>query len=217
MELPILQLKQATKRYGPDVSLGPVSVCVGAQEIVGLTGANGAGKSTALQMLAGVLLPDRGERVLRGGAAIGYVPQDISLYPQLTGRENLAFFAEVGRVPIRVRKRRIDAVLLRMQLSDKGRKRVDTYSGGMKRRLNLALALVTEPDVILLDEPFVGADAYSTEIILSELRQARYHGASVVIISHQTEELRALSDRIVTMENGRIVAEEVLRRWGEPQ
>ena len=217
MDLPLLELKQARKRYGPDFVLGPVSVSVGPQEIIGIIGPNGAGKSTILQLLAGVLAPDSGAIVLQKGRKVGYVPQDISLYPQLTGRENLAFFAEAGGVARRERNRRIDELLGRMQLQDKGRKRVETYSGGMKRRVNLAAALITQPDVILLDEPIVGADSLSAAILCAELRSARYRGASVVVISHQQEELRALSDRILTVESGRIVAEETLRVWERPQ
>lgn len=209
---PLIELYDVTKSYGPDPVLGPVSLTVHAGEVIGLCGKNGAGKTTLISILAGTLQPDGG-RIRRDPSlhrAVGFVPQEIALYPTLSGRDNLRFWADAYGLPARAAKARVNWLLGLMQLTDKGRSRVETYSGGMKRRLNLASAIVITPRMLLLDEPTVGADAASTEIILSVIRQLRHNGCGVVLITHQYEQLSAVSDRILTLEAGRFVPAETV-------
>ena len=136
------------------------------------------------------------------------MPQDIALYPGLTGRQNLSFWAEVYGMHGRPKTARINYLLKLMELEDKGRKRVETYSGGMKRRLNMAAALVVTPKLLLLDEPTVGADAHSVEVMLDSIRRMRDSGTAVVMISHMTGELEAMCDRIITLRGGVIAEDE---------
>lgn len=203
----LLLLKEVSKEYGPEVRLGPFSVSVCPGETLGLQGPNGAGKSTLLKLMGGILRPDKGVRLIKQGLTVGYVPQDVSLYPQLSGRDNLNFFAETGRVPRKLRREKREELLERLELLDKADKRVETYSGGMKRRLNLAAALIVEPDLLLLDEPAVGADQRSALLIEQELLSSQKRGCALVLISHQKEETERLCNRILTLQAGRILFE----------
>lgn len=201
-------LTDIEKRYGAQQVLGPVSLCLKSGELLAIRGKNGAGKSTLLNIMAGVTKPDSGTVVLAPETvgSIGYAPQDIALYESLSGMDNLLFWCAVSALPAAAAKSRAKWLLDAMQLSDKARKRVDTYSGGMKRRLNLACALVTTPKLLLLDEPFAGADADSVALILDTVCRLRERGCAVAVISHQTPELDPLCDRIITLEAGKILS-----------
>jgi len=190
-------------------SLGPLTLTLEEGEILGVRGANGAGKSTLLGLLAGVLRPDAGSRVCAPGVEghIGYVPQELSLYNSLTGLENLRFWGLAAGLPGRVVPTRSRWLLQLVELTDKAKARVETYSGGMKRRLHLASALMIPPRLLLLDEPTVGADAHSVEVILATLRHLRGQGCTTVLISHHDGELRQVCTRVITLKEGRLAGE----------
>ena len=204
-------LTDIEKRYTASVPvLGPLSLNVYEGEILGIRGSNGAGKSTLLGVMAGVLRPEAGSCRYAPEAAgrIGYVPQEISLYGSLNGLQNLRFWgmsAGLAGKELSARGRRL---LEQMELTDTEKKAVSTYSGGMKRRLHLATALIAQPKLLLLDEPTVGADARSVSLILTTLADVRRQGCAVVLISHQTGELEQVCDRILTLEKGLVTAEE---------
>ena len=209
----VCTLTDVEKRYVASMPvLGPVSMQIHKSEILGIRGLNGAGKSTLLGVMAGVLRPDRGCVSYAPEAAghIGYVPQELSLYTDLSGLQNLRFWGLASGLPARALAVRSRWLLEQMELTDKGRKPVSTYSGGMKRRLHLASALMARPELLLLDEPTVGADAHSVRLILDMLQSLRRQGSAVAFISHQAGELEQVCDRIVTLERGLLTEETVL-------
>lgn len=197
--------KRYARRSAP--ALGPLSLAVEAGEVLGIRGPNGAGKSTLLGLLAGVLRPDRGEIVWGEGVRgrIGYVPQELSLYSGLTGLENLRFWAKACGLPGRAVPARSRWLLERLELTEKGSELVSAYSGGMKRRLHLASALMVTPRLLLLDEPTAGADERSAELILDLIGHMRGQGCGVVLTSHRTGELERACGRLLTLEAGRPV------------
>lgn len=196
--------KRYSRRAAP--VLGPISLSVSGGEILGVRGPNGAGKSTLLGVMAGVLAPDGGKRDCC--CRVGYVPQELSLYDALTGMENLRFWGLAQGLPTRVAAVRGRWLLEQFSLTDKGGAAVSTYSGGMKRRLHLATALMDTPDLLLLDEPTVGADDASVELILSALLRLREQGRGIVLTSHRAGELERVCTRVLTLEQGRLAGEE---------
>ncbi len=204
-------LEDVEKCYdtGPS-ALGPVSLEIRAGEILGLRGPNGAGKSTLLRLLAGTLRPDKGTLVHHGSGPISYVPQDVALYPTLSGLDNLAFWGAVYGLPRRAIAARSRWLLERLELTGMARKKASTYSGGMRRRLHLASALMVTPELLLLDEPTVGTDPHSADLIFSTLEGLRDRECGIVLVSHQYRELERICGRILTLEAGRITAEDVL-------
>jgi ABC-2 type transport system ATP-binding protein len=204
------------KRYGTRIALADVEFSVANGEIVGLLGPNGAGKSTALAILATLIAPDEGRIAIAGHAvpaaaraaraALGYVPQQVALYPTLSGRENLCFF---GRMLGLDRRGAADAaarVLDLVGLTDRAGDPVAHYSGGMRRRLNLAAGVLHAPRVLLLDEPTAGVDPQSRERIHAAVRALAHDGAAVLASTHDMEEAERLCDRTVMLDDGRIVA-----------
>lgn len=204
-------LIDAEKHYEKGVAaLGPVSLSVYPGRILGLNGRNGAGKSTLLKLMAGALRPDSG-KCLRSPTLegrLGYVPQEVALYNDLSGWDNLRFWADVYGLPRKAGITRSRWLLEQMELTEKAKAPVSAYSGGMKRRLHLATALMCSPLLLLLDEPTVGADPHSVQLILSTLVHLRDQGCAVVLVSHQHAELKQVSDQILTLEAGRFVEEE---------
>jgi len=186
-------------------------------EVFGLLGPNGAGKTTALSIICALLRPTRGEVTLcsvdtarfpaRAKRMFGLAPQDIALYPSLTVRENLRFFGSLYGLSGRALERRIDECLGLVGLDESGALRVSSCSGGMKRRANLAAAVLHSPRVLLLDEPTVGIDAQSRGLILSRLAALRDAGTTLVYTTHYMEEAEALCTRVAVMDRGRILAE----------
>lgn len=204
-------LRDVTKRYARRgaPALGPISLSVSVGEILGIRGPNGAGKSTLLAIMAGVLRPSGGERTCP--CRVGYVPQELSLYSALTGLENLRFWGLAQGLPSKIATVRARWLLGELELSDKGSEPVSALSGGMKRRLHLATALMSTPELLLLDEPTVGADDASAALILALLGRLAGQGCGIVLTSHRAGELENCS-RILTLEAGRPVREEV-RPW----
>jgi ABC-2 type transport system ATP-binding protein len=212
----MLEAKELSKSYGSLAAVRGVSFGVAAGEIVGLLGPNGAGKSTTVSMLCGLVAPDAGavdvggERVEGDASAvkrrIGLVPQDIALFEDLPARDNLRLFAALYGVRPAETQARCDAALERVGLADRARARPATFSGGMKRRLNIACALVHDPDVLLLDEPTVGVDPQSRNAIFDRLEALRAEGKAILYTTHYMEEAERLCDRIVVIDHGTVVA-----------
>ena len=210
-EQPLCALERAEKWYSRTApALGPVSLEVRSGEILGIRGPNGAGKSTLLGLMAGSLRPDRGTcvRSPQAEGQTGYVPQDLSLYHTLTGLDNLKFWGLANGLPRKTIAARSRWLLERLDLSARGKDLVSAYSGGMQRRLHLATALMVTPRLLLLDEPTVGADERSAELILSMLKHLQGLQCAVVLISHFPGELERVCSRILTLEAGLVTKEE---------
>lgn len=211
---PVCILEEVCRQYDrKGAVLGPATLSLYPGEITGLRGANGAGKSTLLKIMAGIEKPDKGTRRLQKNCkkSIGYIPQETALYESLSGMANLEFWGSVYGLPRAVSRKRSAWLLEQMELTEKARLPVSSYSGGMRRRLHLATALMTTPKLLLLDEPTVGADPHSVGLILAFLRHLKGLGCSVVWVSHQIGEMEQISDRILTVKGGRITEEERLR------
>lgn len=193
--------------HGSERVLDGVSVDIRSGEVLGIHGKNGAGKSTLIGIMAGTLRQKSGVREelcdLKRG--ICYVPQDIALYPSLTGKQNLEFWAEAYGLHGKRERARVDYLLRLMDLKDKANKRVETYSGGMKRRLNMACALVVTPKLLLLDEPTVGADAGSVSVMLEMVKRLKENGTAIVLISHINDDLLSVCDRIIKLSEGKVI------------
>ncbi len=201
----LLTLREVTKSYGGVRVLGPVTLDVRPGEILGVRGRNGAGKSTLLALMAGVLRPDSGVRTAAPGLEVSYLPQETTLYGELTGLENLRFWGIAQGLDRNARRARSRWLLENLGLADAGTKRVLAYSGGMRRRLDLATALMGTPDLLLLDEPTAGADGESAALMLRLIEHFRDRGVGVVLISHRAGELESVSDRTLTLEQGLVV------------
>ncbi len=203
----LIELKNIEKSYGSERVLGPLSFKVVPGEIVGIIGENGAGKSTLLRIIAGVEVPDSGEKTAADfkPGEIGYVPQELALYTGLTGKQNMYYWAAAVGLSGKVKKERCRELLELVNLSEKADKPVASYSGGMKRRLNLACALVGDVRLLLLDEPTVGADARSTELMLNALGDLKARGCAVILVSHHMDEITRVCDRTVRLENGKMI------------
>lgn len=187
----------------------PLNLSLYENEIVGLKGSNGTGKSTLLKIIAGVLQPDQGTCIYSENVRkkISYVPQEISLYQAMTGFENLKFWGIAQGLPAKAIRIRSKWLLSQLQLEDKGNKKVSAYSGGMKRRLHLATALMVTPKLLLLDEPTVGADTDSMNLIREMLIHFKNLGCGIILVSHQQVELEKICDRILDLENGVLTIE----------
>src|SRR5207302_6227800 len=189
-------------------------------QLVGLLGPNGAGKTTTVSMIAGLLTPDAGE-VLIGGKRlagdtdpakrkVGLVPQDLALYDELSARDNLRFFGALYGLRGAALERAIGAAIDLVGLGDRLRDRVKTFSGGMKRRLNLAAGLLHDPDILLLDEPTVGVDPQSRNAIFDNLETLKQRGKALLYTTHYMEEAERLADRIVVIDHGKVIADDTL-------
>lgn len=216
----MLEVNGLTKSYGKLMAVSGVSFRAGSGETIGLLGPNGAGKTTTVSMIAGLVSPDSGEVLIEGKQVksdtdpvklkIGLVPQDMALYDQLTARDNLIFFAALYSLAGAKGKHAIDAALDLVALSDRAGDKVGTFSGGMKRRLNLAAALLHDPQILLLDEPTVGVDPQSRNAIFENLETLKNHGKTLIYTTHYMEEAERLCDRIVIMDHGKVVANDTL-------
>jgi ABC-2 type transport system ATP-binding protein len=202
------------KSYGPVVAVDSLSLAIDKGELFGLLGPNGAGKTTAVRGMCGLLWPDRGQVTIAGKpptdlhtrATIGLAPQDIALYDELSAEENLAFLGRLyGLRGARLRGR-IGWCLGFAGLQDRRRDRVKAYSGGMRRRLNLAAALIHDPALLVLDEPTVGVDAQSRNVILESILDLRKQGRTIIYTTHYMEEAQRLCDRVAIMDHGRLLA-----------
>jgi ABC-2 type transport system ATP-binding protein len=215
---PIVTVSDVRHRYrGADRdALAGVSLSIDAGSCFGLLGPNGAGKSTLLGLLTGAIKLQDGEIEIMGArvrndlpavrAQSAIAPQELAFYPALTGRENLQFFAGVQNVDGALRKTRIAEASAACQLDDVLDRRAETYSGGLKRRLNLAIALVGAPRILYLDEPTVGIDARSRALIVEAIAALKRAGVTIIYISHYMEEVEALCDAVAVIDKGSLIA-----------
>ena len=213
----ILRCRGLRKTYKEHVAVKEVGFEIAAGETYGLLGPNGAGKTTSISMICGLLQRDAGEVEVAGmpvspsrtaaKAAIGLVPQDLAIYPDLTARENLAFFGRLYGAKGSELGSRIDEVLDVTGLADRADDRTDTYSGGMKRRLNIGIALLHRPKLLVLDEPTVGVDPQSRNAILASVESLSGSGVAVLYTTHYMEEAERLCDRVGIIDEGEIKAE----------
>jgi ABC-2 type transport system ATP-binding protein len=223
----VLALRDIRRRFGSTIAVDGLSLEVRTGEVFGLLGPNGAGKSTTIAIATGLLAPDAGSVDLLGLGSpsnpkvrmhLGLAPQEITLYAELTARENLRFFADLyGVTNARVR---VDELLALVELDARANDRVATFSGGMKRRLNLAAALVHDPKLVLLDEPTAGVDPQSRNRILELVRRLAGEGKTVLYTTHYMEEAAKICDRVGIVDHGRMldvgtVAELVARHGGQ--
>ena len=213
----LLELDQLEKSYGSVEALRGLSLSVPAGCLYGLLGPNGAGKTTALRILATLLAPDRGTVRVGGINALdnpravrqlmGFVAQEVAIDKILTGRELLALQGDLYHLPRAERNQRIEALIDRLSMREWIDRRCGTYSGGMRRRLDLAAGLLHEPQLLVLDEPTVGLDIESRAVIWEVLRDLRDQGTTVLLSSHYLEEVEALADRMAIIDAGRVIAE----------
>jgi ABC-2 type transport system ATP-binding protein len=214
---PVLACRNLTKRYGDRVVVDDVSFRIERGETYGLLGPNGAGKTTTISMVCGLLARDSGEVVIGGHpldgdarpakARVGLVPQDVALYPDLSARENLRFFGRLQNLRKAELDRRVGEVLELIGLADRADDRIESFSGGMKRRANIGVALLHRPELLVLDEPTVGVDPQSRHAILDSIAVLGGQGLSVLYTTHYMEEAERLCDRVGIIDEGRLIAE----------
>lgn len=213
----VVQCHGLSKRYGSHVAVDNVSLSIPAGEIYGLLGPNGAGKSTTIYMLAGVLDSDAGGARVCGKAVtrravgtrrlIGYVPQEVALWDGLSARENLAFFGRLYGLHGKTLRARVTESLETVGLIERADDKLGKFSGGMKRRANIAAALLHEPRFLILDEPTVGVDPQSRNAILDRVVALARAGTAVLFASHYMEEVQRICDRVGVMDHGRLIVE----------
>lgn len=216
LELPsMLRIDHLRKSYGSLVAVDDLSLDIRRGEVFGLLGPNGAGKTTTISMAVGLLPPDRGTVEIDGAgspskasvrSSIGVAPQALALYDELSGQENVAFFGKLQGLFGSALAERVARSLDFVGLTARAKDRVKGYSGGMKRRLNLAVALVHDPPLLLLDEPTVGVDPQSRNAIFENIATLKSQGRTVVYTTHYMEEAQRLCDRIGIMDQGKLLA-----------
>uniref|UniRef100_A0A7C2K398 ABC transporter ATP-binding protein n=1 Tax=Schlesneria paludicola TaxID=360056 RepID=A0A7C2K398_9PLAN len=212
----LLEAIHLRKSYGSHLAVADVSFALNAGEVLGLLGPNGAGKSTTMMMIAGLLPPDSGQVLLDGEVfdtrlpvlrrELGVVPQDLAIYPELTAWENLRFFGRLYGLRGSDLQGRCRELLEQTGLLDAAQRPAREYSGGMKRRLNFAVALLHRPRVLILDEPTVGVDPQSRSHLLDCVRSVAAAGVGVIYASHYMEEVESLCKRVAIIDHGRMLA-----------
>jgi linearmycin/streptolysin S transport system ATP-binding protein len=216
----MLKISHLRKTFGTLVAVDDVSFDLGAGQLIGLLGPNGAGKTTTVSIIAALLTPDRGQVLVAGRKLtgdtdpnkrrIGLVPQDLALYEELSARDNLRFFGALYGLTGRALDAAIGAAVDLVGLADRVGDRVKDFSGGMKRRLNLAAGILHDPDILLLDEPTVGVDPQSRNAIFDNLEVLKQRGKALLYTTHYMEEAERLADRIVVIDHGRVIADDTL-------
>ena len=212
----ILKVKELVKKYGDFTAVNGISFEIQAGEIFSLLGPNGAGKTTTISMLSTLYTPTSGEATIGGHSVtkepmavrnlIGVVPQELALYDDLSARENLVFWGQMYGLSGKTLKVRVDEVLEQIGLSDKAKNRVKTYSGGMKRRVNIGVGLLHKPSLLFMDEPTVGIDPQSRRAILDSVKSLNQQGMTVLYTTHYMEEAEELSDRVGIIDHGEMIA-----------
>ena len=226
---PILEVQNLVKKYGDVAAVDGVSFAIEEGEIFSLLGPNGAGKTTTISVVSCLLQPTSGDAIIGGHSVtresmavrkiIGVVPQDIALYHMLSARENLAFWGRMYGLGGAQLKQRTDEVLEQIGLADKADVKVGTYSGGMKRRVNIGVGLLHRPRIIYMDEPTVGIDPQSRRSILDAVKELNRQGMTVLYTTHYMEEAHELSDRVGIIDHGQLIAlgtqKELTQKVGE--
>jgi lipooligosaccharide transport system ATP-binding protein len=213
----LVEARGLTKRFGDRIAVDGIDFHVDPGEAFGFLGPNGAGKSSTMRMIGCVSPPSDGDLTVFGDdvrrhgsdirARLGVVPQEDNLDTELTVWDNLVIYGRYFGLPLPVIRERVASLLEFMQLADRREARVDPLSGGMKRRLTIARALVNSPELLLLDEPTTGLDPQARHLLWDRLYQLRREGVSLILTTHYMDEAEQLCDRLVIMDNGRIVAE----------
>ena len=213
----LMSVSRLTKSFKENKVLNDVSFDVHQGEILCILGPNGAGKTTTINILTAALGSDVGEITYKGRPigrqlraykqALGIVPQDLSLYEELSAEQNLSFFASLYGLYGSKLKNAVDGALVFAGLDDRRRDKVKTFSGGMKRRLNIACAIAHRPELVIMDEPTVGIDPQSRNYILDSIKKLRHDGMTVIYTTHYMEEVEVISSRIIIMDHGSIIAE----------
>jgi ABC-2 type transport system ATP-binding protein len=214
---PVIAIEHVTKSYGEEESLAvdDVSFSIQKNEVFGLLGPNGAGKTTTISMLCGLFNPTHGTVLINGEDLrtnlavikhdLGVVPQDIALYPTLTGRENLEFYGTMYGVEKAELKKRINEWLEKLEMTRSADKRVESYSGGMKRRINLIAGILHNPKILFLDEPTVGVDVQSRKAIMQHLSELNASGMTIIYTSHHLEEAEKFCSDVAIIDHGKII------------
>jgi ABC-2 type transport system ATP-binding protein len=215
--MPLVEFDGVSKKYDTKIIVNQLSLTIKQGEIFGLLGPNGAGKSTTIHLLAGLLALDGGEITLDGYSVkkstlevkrrIGLVPQDLAIYNQLSARDNVTFFAKLYGLRGSLLKERVEEALEFTGLQKYAQDKPSTYSGGMKRRLNIACAITHRPKLIIMDEPTVGIDPQSRNHILESVKKLNAMGSTIIYTSHYMEEVEAICTRVGIMDHGRLVAQ----------
>ena len=227
----ILEVHDLGKKYGDFTAVKGISFDIKEGEIFSLLGPNGAGKTTTISMLSTLYTPTSGDAIIDGHSitknpmavkqVIGIVPQEIALYEDLTARENLIFWGEMYGLSGKPLSNRVDEVLEQIGLTDKAKNRVKTYSGGMKRRVNIGVGLLHKPRLLFMDEPTVGIDPQSRRAILDTVQDLNKHGMTVLYTTHYMEEAEELSDRVGIIDHGELIAigtqKELTQQVGETE
>lgn len=213
----IIEINDLIKRYDRDIAVDNINLNIEEGEIFGLLGPNGAGKSTTISMLCGLIKPTGGEIIIDGDTIdsrkvdykrkIGLVPQEIALYENLSAEENITFFGKLAGLRGTLLQERVTEALEFVGLEDKRKAVPKGFSGGMKRRLNIACAIMHHPKIIIMDEPTVGIDPQSRNHILDTVRKLNSMGSTVIYTSHYMEEVEELCSRIAIMDHGKLIAE----------
>ena len=212
---PAIDLHDVAKRYGKTTALEGLSLTVGRGELVGLLGPNGAGKTTTIKLLLGLVRPSAGSGQVLGAplgdrrarAAIGYLPELFRYQPWLHAREVLALHAELARVPNGRRARAIDDALALVGLVDRADDQVSAFSKGMQQRLGLGVALLGDPDLVLLDEPTSALDPETIGEVLSVMKALADEGMTMLVVTHEMDFARRVADRVIVFDRGRVIEE----------
>lgn len=209
-----VEVRNLSKYYGKRLALNDMSFDISRGEIFGLLGPNGAGKSTFISVLATLAKPTSGDVFINGFSvakkagsikkSIGFVPQDIALYQALSGLDNLKLWAGIYGLKGEDGRQRIEEVLSLVRLTDRAGDKVEKYSGGMKRRLNIAVALLHHPEILIMDEPTVGVDIQSRKYIIEGIMDLKNKGKTVIFTSHYIDEMESLCDRLAIIDKGTI-------------
>lgn len=226
---PILRANNLVKKFGDLTAVDDVSFEIYEGEIFSLLGPNGAGKTTTISMLSTLLTPTSGDAMINGFSInndnmqvrnyIGIVPQEIALYDDLTAFENLYYWGRLYNLSGRTLELRVAEVLEQIGLTDRAKDRIKTYSGGMKRRVNIAAGLLHKPKLLFMDEPTVGIDPQSRRMILDKVKELNQQGMTILYTTHYMEEAQELSNRVGIIDHGKLIAvgtqEELTKQVGE--
>ena len=211
-----IAIERLTKDYGDVRAVDDLSLTIPEAEVFGLLGPNGSGKTTTINCLTGLLKPTKGKASVDGfdvqsqqqeaRQVMGVSPQETAIYPFLSGKENVQLFGQLYAVPKAELRQRVDHVLEKVGLLEEAGRRVGKYSGGMKRRVSIAMALVTDPKIILLDEPTVGMDPQARRAVWDFVLELRDQGKTIVLTTHYMEEAEELCDEVAIIDHGKLIA-----------
>lgn len=213
----VIEAQQLTKRFRRNLVLDGLSLSVPEGSVYGLVGPNGAGKTTTISILCGLFPPTSGKVMINGQdfqthsteirQMIGIVPQDIALYPTLNARENLEFYGSMYGLYGRELRNSINDWLNKLGLTDAAKRKLSTYSGGMKRRVNLIAGVLHKPSILFLDEPTVGVDVHSRNVIIQHLKEINAQGTTIIYTSHHMEEAETFCTRVSIIDQGKILTQ----------